>query len=265
MGRSDQVMPVVFVGHGSPMNAIEDSRWRQRWQQLGRELPRPRAILCISAHWEAPGVRVSTAASPPTIHDFYGFPPALFAVQYPAPGSPELAERVMQLLAGHTVVADAQRGLDHGAWSVLLPMYPDADVPVVQLSMDTRQPGAYHYALAQQLAPLRDEGVLVLASGNIVHNLRTFNFHDLRPATWAQQFDHAIAQRLTAGDDAGLAAWSQLGPHAAEAIPTPEHYLPLLYALALRRPQDRVQFFNEDVISTLSMRSVIWANTDVHA
>lgn len=259
-------MPVVFIGHGNPMNAIEDTPWSRRWQRLGQELPRPRAILCISAHWEAPDVRVSSSATPETIHDFHGFPDALFAVRYPAPGSPELAQRVGALLPEHTVVSDARRGLDHGAWAVLKLIYPAADVPVVQMSMDTRQSGAYHYALAQQLAPLRDEGVLVFASGNIVHNLRTFDFHATQPADWARDFDLQVGRRVVEADHAALINWSSLGQNAALAIPTPEHYLPLLYALALRCDDDDVVTFNADVVSSLSMRSYIFgATADVHA
>ncbi len=255
---SSHRQPVLFVGHGNPMNAIEDTVWHRRWQQLGQELPRPRAILCISAHWEAPGVRVTTAERPETVHDFRGFPEALYAVQYPAPGSPALAARVMELLQGHAVEGDAQRGLDHGAWGVLKVMFPDADVPVVQLSMDTRQPGAYHYALAQQLGPLRDEGVLIMGSGNIVHNLRLFDFDATEPADWAWDFDLQVGQLIAQGRDAMLIDWAALGPNAARAIPTPEHYLPLLYALALRRPDDPVTSFNADVVSAISMRGYVF-------
>ncbi|MEO8743315.1 MAG: 4,5-DOPA dioxygenase extradiol [Lysobacteraceae bacterium] len=252
--------PVVFVGHGSPMNAIEDNTFSRAWRALGEQLPRPKAVLCVSAHWETRGVRITSASHPSTIHDFYGFPKALFDVQYPAPGDPELARRVETLLGSHGhVQADATRGLDHGAWSVLRVMYPDADVPVVQLGIDTTQPGEYHYRLAQALAPLRDEGVLVLGSGNIVHNLSVWNPRAAHPLEWAQRFDESVKHRIRMRDHAALADWPRLGIDARTAIPTPEHYLPLLYVLALQRDDDRVDFFNEVVISSIGMTSLVIA------
>jgi 4,5-DOPA dioxygenase extradiol len=250
-------MPVVFIGHGSPMNAIEDNEFRREWQSLGRRLPRPKAILCISAHWETRGVYVSAGERPETIHDFHGFPKALFDVRYRAPGSPELAHRVAGLLDGTRVHLDPNRGLDHGAWSVLAPMYPEADIPVVQLSLSGLQPGAWHYDLARSLAPLRDEGVLVVGSGNIVHNLRLFRYNDPVPKDWALRFDDEVAERIADGHHEGLLGYETLGPDALLSIPTPEHYLPLLYALALQREGETVSFFNTTVMSTISMRSLV--------
>jgi 4,5-DOPA dioxygenase extradiol len=251
-------MPALFLGHGSPMNAIEDNAWSRAWRALGRELPRPRAILCVSAHWETPGPWLTGSAAPPTIHDFGGFPQALFDVQWPAPGDPALAQRVVDLL-GDDVGAriDPRRGLDHGAWGVLRPMHPDADIPVVQLGIDSRRPGAWHVALARRLAPLRDEGVLVVASGDIVHNLRLFNWHDQSPLPWALRFRDRVNALIRDGDLAALADWPALGEDARLSIPTPEHYLPLLYALALARDGDALRFFNDDVIGSLSMTSLL--------
>lgn len=250
-------MPVLFLGHGSPMNAIEDNAWRRSWQALGQRLPRPKAILCISAHWETQGVYVGSAEHPETIHDFRGFPKALFDVRYPAPGSPELAHRVAELVRTPRVHFDSHRGLDHGVWSVLRPMYPEADIPVVPLSLSSLQPGAWHYDLARQLAPLRDEGVLVVGSGNIVHNLRYWRMGQTEPLDWAQRFDEDIADRIAEGHHEGMMGYETLGPDALLAVPTPEHYLPLLYVLGLQREGDAVEFINEDVVGPISMRSVL--------
>lgn len=250
-------MPVLFLGHGSPMNAIEDNAWRRSWQALGQRLPRPKAILCISAHWETQGVYVGSAEHPETIHDFRGFPKALFDVRYPAPGSPELAHRVAELVRTPRVHFDSHRGLDHGVWSVLRPMYPEADIPVVPLSLSSLQPGAWHYDLARQLDPLRDEGVLVVGSGNIVHNLRYWRMGQTEPLDWAQRFDEDIADRIAEGHHEGMMGYETLGPDALLAVPTPEHYLPLLYVLGLQREGDAVEFINEDVVGPISMRSVL--------
>jgi 4,5-DOPA dioxygenase extradiol len=251
-------MPVVFLGHGSPMNAIEDNEFRRSWQDLGRRLPKPKSILCVSAHWESRGVYVGGAERPDTIHDFSGFPRALFDVRYPAPGDPALARRVVELLEPTTRAhVDPARGLDHGAWAVLQPMYPAADIPVVQLSLSILQPGAWHYDLARQLSPLRDEGVMVVASGNIVHNLRLFRYRDTEPLDWALRFDEDVAEHIATGHHDGLLGYETLGSDALLAIPTPEHYLPMLYALALQRDGEPVEFFNEVVRSAASMRSFV--------
>lgn len=255
---SPALMPVVFLGHGSPMNAIEDNDFRRRWQALAHRLPRPKAILCISAHWETRGVYVTANESPDTIHDFQGFPKALFDVRYRVPGSPALAHRIAELLSPTTRVhLDAGRGLDHGAWGVLQPMYPEADIPIVQLSLSILHPGAWHYDLAKLLAPLRAEGVLIVGSGNIVHNLRLFRYNDPTPLEWALRFDEDIAGRIAEGHHEGMLGYETLGPDALLSIPTPEHYLPLLYVLGLQRDDDAVEFFNETVLGSISMRSVI--------
>lgn len=250
-------MPVLFVGHGNPMNAIERNDFSREWNALGRWLPRPSAILCISAHWETRGLHVTASESPPTIHDFYGFPKALFDVRYPAPGNPRLARRVAEILGAGRVQLDPSRGLDHGAWSVLIAMYPGADVPVVQLSMDTAEPGSRQYAIGRELAPLRDEGVLILASGNMVHNLRLFSFHDPRPLPWAAAMDAEIVRRIEAREHERLMDHVALGPDGRLAVPTPEHYYPLLHALALQEPGEPCAFFNRKVLSALSMTSLL--------
>ena len=251
-------LPALFVGHGSPMNAIEDSPFRRSWTELGRSLPRPRAVLCVSAHWETRGVAVTGSQAPPTIHDFYGFPDALFAVRYPAPGDPALARRVASMVAPAPVRVDAERGLDHGCWSVLVAMYPEADVPVLQLSLDSRQPGPFHHDLGRQLAPLRDSGVLIVGSGNVVHNLRLADFGMDGGYDWAERFDATVRGRIEAGDHEALADYRALGPDAALAVPTPEHYLPLLYALGARRERDAVGIFNAaTTLGSISMTSVV--------
>jgi 4,5-DOPA dioxygenase extradiol len=248
------VIPALFIGHGSPMNAIEDNPFSREWARLGQHLPRPRAILCISAHWETRGICVSTAAQPETIHDFHGFPKALFDVRYPAPGSPALAQRVADLLGA---APDPLRGLDHGAWSVLRVMYPRADIPVVQLSLDATRSGAGHYALGRRLGALRDEGVLIVGSGDIIHNLRLFSFHERTAPEWALRF-HTLSRRLIEnGDHRALADYTGLGGDAQYAIPTPEHYLPLLYVLAAQRGGEQPAFFNDVVMSSLSMTSFV--------
>lgn len=259
MNAATTRQPVLFLGHGSPMNAIEDNRWNAAWRTLGDRLPRPRAILCVSAHWETRGVYVTATDAPETIHDFYGFPKALFDVRYAAPGDPVLAQRIAALGGEVAIRLDPGRGLDHGAWGVLQPMYPAADIPVLQLSLDTRQPGAWHYALAQKLAPLREEGVLIVASGDIVHNLGLFRFHSHEPLDWALRFRDEVNRRIAARDHAALCDWPALGRDAQLSIPTPEHYLPLLYALALQRDDDAVETFNDDVVSALSMTSLVIA------
>lgn len=250
-------MPAVFLGHGNPMNAIERTPFHASWERLGKLLPRPKAVLCISAHWEAPGVRVTSSQQPETIHDFHGFPKELFAVEYPAHGDPELVRRVSALLHGHEVVLDSERGLDHGAWGVLRPMYPAADVPVVQLSLDTRQPIQFHYDLARKLSPLRDEGFLILGSGNIVHNLSAFSYDDPTAPAWAVEFNDAVKQKLLFCDHQALINYGGLSAHAALAVPTVEHYLPLIYILGVQRGTDRVEFMDDVVLSAISMTSVL--------
>ncbi len=250
-------MPVLFIGHGNPMNAINRSEYFRGWQAIARRLPVPESILCISAHWETQGAWVTASEHPPTIHDFYGFPKALFDVRYPAPGDPRLARRVIELVSSESVHPDPARGLDHGAWTVLIAMYPAADKPVVQLSIDTGRPGPHHCAIARQLAPLRDEGVLILASGNMVHNLSQFSYDDARPQAWAIEFDAELRRRIAARDHAPLMDPALLGASARLAVPTPEHYVPLLYALALQQPDEPAEIFNAGVLSSVSMTSVL--------
>lgn len=250
------VMPALFLGHGSPMNALEDTPARREWAALGARLPKPAAILCVSAHWETEGPAVTAAQKPETIHDFRGFPRELHELRYPAPGSPALARRVAALARPEPVRLDEARGLDHGAWSVLAGMYPKADVPVVQLSLDRARSGAEHLAFARTLAPLREEGVLVAATGNIVHNLGWYDPGRREPYDWAARFDAKVKALISAGDLDALRDPDGLGPDAELAIPTPEHYLPLLYVLALRREGESAAFFNELVENAMSMTSV---------
>ena len=250
-------MPALFMGHGSPMNAIEDNAFSRTWHTMSATLPRPKAILCISAHWETQGVFVTTAEGPETIHDFYGFPPELFNVQYKAAGSPGLAKRVMEVISSVKVGSDSRRGLDHGAWSILCPMYPGADIPVVQLSIDTSQPGFFHYNLGKQLATLREEGILIIGSGDIVHNLRTFRFDQPRPTDWALRFNEQVKELIMKGEHKPLVDFQSLGPDAALSIPTPEHYLPLLYILGMQATGEKISFFNDVVNSSISMTGVM--------
>ncbi len=249
-------MPALFVGHGSPMNAIEDNPYSRIWRQLGETLPPPKAILCISAHWVTRGAQVTAMEVPETIHDFYGFPPELYAVNYPAPGSPALAELTRQTLGGTTVQLANDWGLDHGTWSVLTRMYPAAQVPVVQLSLDGTQSAEWHYALGRQLQALRRQGVLIVGSGNVVHNLRLISW-DNQTFDWAVEFDQTVERLILARDHQPLIHYETLGPHARRAVPTPEHYLPLLYILALQEAQEPVQFYAPEItMGSLSMRCV---------
>jgi 4,5-DOPA dioxygenase extradiol len=250
-------MPVLFVGHGNPMNAIEHNEFHAAWSALGQRLPKPRSILCISAHWETRNTSVTATDRPETIHDFHGFPRALFDVRYPAPGDTALANRVAALVTSERVRLDPDRGLDHGAWSVLIAMYPAADIPVVQLSMDTSLPGRHHYDLARQLAPLRDEAVLILASGNLVHNLPLFRFTGATPLAWAERCDERLRRLIAARRHEELIAYPGLDAEARLAVPTPEHYLPLLYAVALQEPGESAGFFNTQVIGSISMTSLV--------
>jgi 4,5-DOPA dioxygenase extradiol len=260
MSANPARMPVLFIGHGSPMNAIEDNQVVRRWRELGAGLTGLRAILCISAHWQTRGSALTAMAQPRTIHDFRGFPPALYEVRYDAPGSPALALRVAELLAPTEVAQDQSWGLDHGTWSVLVHLRAAADVPVVQLSMDLGLAPAQHYELAQRLAPLRDEGVLILGSGNVVHNLSRMNWSaSAPPEPWARRFDAWVAARLSDHDHDALKHFTSQGDDARLSVPTPEHYLPLLYCLAVEDASDAVDFPVETTaLATISMRSVRW-------
>jgi len=242
-------LPTLFFGHGNPLNALLDNGYSRGWRRIGEELARPRAILAISAHWYVPVTGVTLATNPRTIHDFGGFPRELHEIRYPAPGDPDLARRVQALLAPLPVVLDDAWGLDHGTWSVLRHVYPRADVPIVQLSIDDTRAAAFHFELGKKLAPLRDEGVLIIGSGNLVHNLRAYAWgqDDRGPYDWAVRFETAAKQMMLAGDVEPLVGYETLGSDAALSIPTPEHFLPLLYVLGAGRPGERVRFPVEGV------------------
>lgn len=237
-------MPVIFFGHGSPMNALADNSFTRKWAEIGKTVPRPKAVLCVSAHWYVPFTAVTAMDKPPTIHDFGGFPRELSEFQYPAPGDFELAARVRNLLAPVPVELNANWGLDHGTWSVLCHVFPDADVPVVQLSIDKTKPPEFHYELAKKLAPLRDEGVLIIGNGNIVHNLRFFSpeANSDSPFDWAKRFDDFVRELITSGNHQLLIDYQSPGADARLCAPTPEHYLPLLYVLGLQTESDKISF-----------------------
>ncbi len=254
-------MPAVFFGHGNPLNALADNDWTRAWARLGQALPRPRAILMMSAHWYLPALSVTAMETPRTLHTFRGFPQALFDVQYPAPGAPWLAARVAELLQPDDVDLDRSWGLDHGTWSVLRHSHPQADVPVVQLSLDSRLPPQRHHELALRLAPLRDEGVLVAGSGNIVHNLQAYAWKEagpVAPQPWAERFEDLARGMIAGGDLDTLVDYPALGPDAALSIPTLDHYLPLLYVLALHDGTEPIRVvaegFDGGTVSMLSLR-----------
>ncbi|MDQ6932618.1 MAG: 4,5-DOPA dioxygenase extradiol [Candidatus Eremiobacteraeota bacterium] len=253
-------MPAFFVGHGNPMNAVESNQYTQAWSALVKNMARPRAVLAISAHWYVPEVALTAMQHPRTIHDFGGFPPELYRIQYPAPGDPELVERVAKLLSPLEVRRNVDWGLDHGTWSVLRHMFPNADVPIVQLSIDETQPPRFRYDVGSHLAELRDEGVQIIGSGNLIHNLHAYAWgrHPALPFDWALQFEKEACGYLRTGKVEPLIDYQNLGRHAALSIPTPDHYLPLLYVIALRRNGDEVSFPVEGMdggsISMLSVR-----------
>jgi 4,5-DOPA dioxygenase extradiol len=253
-------MPAIFFGHGNPLNAIQQNQFTAGWANIGKSIPRPKAVLCISAHWYLPGTAATAMPAPRTIHDFGGFPRELYEVQYPAPGSTALASRVRELLAPVKVNLDQSWGLDHGTWSVLCHVLPDAGVPVVQLSIDeTREPD-FHYALGKALSPLRDEGVLVCGSGNLVHNLHTYAWgkHEVEPFDWAVRFETLARDLLLKENEQPLVNYEALGRDALLSAPTPDHYLPLVYVLGLRRPGEPVTFpvegFDGGSISMLTVQ-----------
>ena len=252
-------MPAVFFGHGSPMNTLARNQYTEAWRKIGAAVRRPSAILAISAHWYIGGTAVTAMRAPKTIHDFGGFPQALFDFQYPAPGSPALAQRVRDVLAPLAVRADEEWGLDHGTWSVLAHVYPQAEIPVVQLSMDATQPAAFHYELGRRLAPLRDEGVLIVGSGNVVHNLGVLNWSDNAPAyDWATRFNDVVRDHLMRGDHLPLVDYQKLGTDARMSIPTPEHYLPLLYIMALQGKDEPLAVAVDGIQNaSISMLSVV--------
>lgn len=251
-------MPAIFFGHGNPMNALADNEYTRAWRNICASIPRPRAVLCISAHWYVPYTAVTAMQMPRTIHDFGGFPRELFEFQYPAPGSVEVAAEIRDLL-GPTVQRDNTWGLDHGAWSVLCHCYPDADVPVVQLSINETLPAQAHYQMGGALAALRDQGILIVGSGNLVHNLHAYGWgrRVIEPYDWAVRFESQARAWMRAGEHQPLIDYETLGRDAALSAPTPEHYLPLLYILGAQRPEDQVSFPVEGVDGgSISMLSV---------
>lgn len=255
--KRDEKMPLLFVGHGSPMNGIEDNVFSTEWQALGKKMPVPAAVLCISAHWLTRGTHVTAMEHPQTIHDFGGFPQALFDVQYPAPGSPSLAEETAATIKSTPVELDHEWGLDHGSWTVIRRMYPEANIPVLQLSLDFTKGAQSHYALAKELAALRKKGVLIMGSGNMVHNLRLVNWQTPESGfDWAETTNEKFKQLIRDNDHQPLIHYENLGQEAKLSIPTPEHYLPMLYVLALKEEKENVRFFNDKtVMGSISMTS----------
>src|SRR5579862_1345504 len=238
------MLPALLVGHGNPLNALQENDWTRAWAALGATLPRPRAVLSISAHWYVGETAVTAMAAPRTIHDFGGFPPELYEVRYPAAGDPSLARRVQELLAPLAVSPNESWGLDHGTWAVLRHVFPGAEVPVVQLSIDETRPPSFHYELGTKLRRLREEGILLIGSGDVVHNLHAYAWgrHPQEPYDWALRFEREVRQALTAGDHARIVDYESLGPDALLAVPTPEHFLPLLYVLGASTAQERITF-----------------------
>lgn len=239
-----KLMPAIFFGHGNPMNALMRNSYSEGWSAAAVSIPHPSAVLSISAHWYIPDCAVTAGAVPRTIHDFGGFPRELYEVKYPAPGSPELARRVRELLSPAPIALDDSWGLDHGTWSVLTHVFPNADIPVVQLSINETQPPGFHYDLGSRLAPLREEGILVIGSGNLVHNLEAYAWgtQGTPPFDWAVRFEKRVRELLLNGDDARIVSYTGLGRDAMLSVPTPDHYLPLLYILGLRRSGDPISF-----------------------
>jgi len=261
LNEQDDKLPVLFIGHGSPMNGILDNQFSQTWHRLGQEITRPKAVLVISAHWLTRGTHITAMEAPKTIHDFGGFPQALFDVQYPAKGDPELAEATSKLITSTHVELDHDWGLDHGTWTVVRHMYPDADIPVLQLSIDYGRPPQYHYDLAKQLAALRKKGVLIIGSGNMVHNLWMVDWQRLNEPNygfdWAIEMNTIFKQKISDRNHADLINYERLGRGAALAIPTPDHYYPLLYTLGLQDNQDNTSFFNDELVGgSLNMTGV---------
>ena len=240
----NKILPAIFFGHGNPLNALASNAYTEAWRQFGIDTPRPRAILSISAHWYVPDTGVTISTAPRTIHDFGGFPRELYQVQYPAPGDPALARRVQKLLSPLEVTLDDAWGLDHGTWSVLKHVYPQADIPVVQLSIDETRPPSFHFEIGQKLAPLRGDGVLIVGSGNLVHNLHAYAWgrHSQEPYDWAVRFEDTAKNMIMANEVKPLVNYEVLGPDAALSIPTPDHYLPLLYVVGARQQGEHIRF-----------------------
>jgi 4,5-DOPA dioxygenase extradiol len=255
-------MPIMFIGHGSPMNAIEENEFVKKWQSIGKKIPKPQMVLCVSAHWETKGTFITAMEKPRTIHDFGGFPKALFDVQYPAPGSPTYAKEVQQNVKSTMVDLDEKWGLDHGTWSIMKHLYPNADVPVLQLSIDYTKPASFHYALAKELASLRHKGVLIIGSGNMVHNLGMVAWDKMNEPEfgfdWAIEMNTTFKKLILDGNHDALIHYENFGLAGRKAIPSPEHYIPLLYTLALKEKNDPVSFFNDKaLLGSLTMTSVM--------
>lgn len=263
LGEEEVQHPVLFIGHGSPMNGIENNAFSQTWAKFGAEIPKPKAVLVISAHWLTKGSHITAMTNPKTIHDFGGFPQALFDVNYPAPGNPDLAKFTSQLVTSTNVGLDHDWGLDHGTWSVVRHMYPNADIPVLQFSIDYSKPPQYHYDLAKQLKSLRKKGVLIIGSGNMVHNLRLVTWDKLNDTEfgfdWAIEMNSVFKEKIGNNDFKSLIDYEKLNPAAKLAIPTPDHYYPLLYSLALHDNKEEINFFNDKTVGgSLTMTSVKW-------
>ncbi|MDJ1471098.1 4,5-DOPA dioxygenase extradiol [Cytophagaceae bacterium DM2B3-1] len=259
--KQEQLMPVLFIGHGSPMNGIEDTEFSRRWTQMAKEIPTPQAVLVVSAHWFTKGTKITAMDFPETIHDFGGFPKELFAVQYPAPGNPALAKETASLIHSTHVELDHDWGLDHGTWTIIRHMYPEAKIPVLQLSIDFTKGPQYHYDLAREINALRKKGVLIIGSGNMVHNLRMVAWDKLNDPEyaydWAAQMNDTFKSLIEEGNHKALINYTTLGREALLAIPTPEHYLPLLYTLGLKEGKDNISFFNDKAVGgSLTMTSV---------
>ena len=261
LDRQEDTMPALFIGHGSPMNGIEDNPFSQSWRAIGQQTPVPKAVLVISAHWLTRGTHITAMDNPRTIHDFGGFPKALFEVQYPAPGNPQLALETKELITSTPVGLDHEWGLDHGTWTVVRHMYPEANIPVLQLSIDYNKPAAYHYNLAKELVSLRKKGVLIIGSGNMIHNLGMIAWDKISESDygydWAVEMNSVFKDKISSGDHQALIKYEGLNPASKLAIPTPDHYYPLIYLLALQDRQEEPEFFNDKLVGgSLNMTSV---------
>ena len=257
----EKKMPVLFIGHGSPMNGIQDNEFSARWRKMAKEIPTPKAVLVVSAHWFSGGTRITAMDFPETIHDFGGFPRELFEVQYPAPGNPAIAAETRKLVKMASIEEDHDWGLDHGTWTIVRHMYPEADIPVLQLSIDRNKGARYHFELAKELAALRKKGVLIIGSGNMVHNLGMLAWDKIDELgygyDWALEINERFKKHILEGEFDPLINFGSLGPESRLAIPTPEHYIPLLYTLGLKKDDEQVSFFNDRAVAgSLTMTSV---------
>ena len=257
LARQENKMPIMFVGHGSPMNAIEDNEFTKEWERIGKNLVKPSAIVSISAHWFTKGTFVTSMEKPETIHDFYGFPKELFDVEYPAKGNPALANQTKEIIHNAEVILDKEWGLDHGTWSVLRRMYPEANIPIIQLSIDYTKDARWHFELAKELEVLRNKGVLILGSGNIVHNLRLVNWKNPDGKyDWAEDMNSKFKENILSNEFSKLINYNDFGSAAQLAVPTPDHYFPMIYILGLKQKNEEVKFFNDKtVLGSISMTS----------